>query len=188
MNKILRGATLAAVLSVTTVQTGQAQGIGPLLDWIHKLSGPQLWGGGLSVYTPVTPSKENSVRFRISGIYRTSYDETEEIDPDDASVQMITLRPVFEIPLGSLPFDLGAGFALHRFQGDDFQSFWHWSVPLQAQFRTGGLAHFRLGVSVDIYPRFDANDFAPLVVNVSTEKAEAVLGLFVGLDLDFALF
>ena len=138
------------------------------------------------MYTPVMPSKENSVRFRISAIYRTSYDEAEEIDPDDASIQMITLRPVFEIPLGSLPVDLGAGFAFHRFQGDDFQSFWHWSVPMQAQLRIpiGRVFRLRGGLSVDIYPRFDGSDFSPLIVNVSTEKAEAVLGAFLGFDLE----
>ena len=66
MNKILRGATLAAVLSITTVQTGQAQGIGPLLDWIHKLSGPQLWGVGASVYMPL--ERENPKSPNVSAI------------------------------------------------------------------------------------------------------------------------
>ncbi len=187
MNKIFRGAWQAAIFSFVTAQGAQAQGIGPLLDWISKLSGPQLWGGGLSVYTPVVPSKgEEGVRFRISGVYRTSYDEAEEIDPDDASIQMITLRPEFEFPLPSIPVDLGAGFAFHRFQGDDFQSFWHWSVPFRAQLRVpiGRVFRFRAGLSLNIYPAFDAGDFAPLIVNVSTDKAEAVFGALLGFDLE----
>ncbi|MCZ6915504.1 MAG: bifunctional serine/threonine-protein kinase/ABC transporter substrate-binding protein [Gemmatimonadetes bacterium] len=83
-------------------------------------------------------------------------------------------------------YSLGVGFTLHRLQGDDFQSFWHWSVPFRAQARVpiGRVFRFRGGVKLDIYPPFDTGDFAPLIVNVSTDKAEAVLGLFIGFDLE----
>ena len=54
MNKTIRVASLLLAISATSVQTAEAQGMGPIWDWINKLSGPDFgrkWA--IQFYSPV---------------------------------------------------------------------------------------------------------------------------------------
>jgi hypothetical protein len=100
-----------------------------------------------------------------------------------ANITMITLQPTVEFPLQKIPIDVGIGLAFHHFDGDA-DGFWHYSIPIQAQFRPRGNGKLvpRIGAALNVFPKFDDTDFAPLTVDVSRDHAEAVLQLFLGFD------
>ena len=156
--------------------------LGGILDWLHKLSGPRFVGAGLTaVYT--IPG-EAGIRLRLSGVYRTSISESGEVTPADANITMITVQPAVEFPVQKIPIDFGVGFALHRF-GGDAAGFWHYSVPIYAQFRPRGPRRVTplLGIGIHIFPKFNATDFAPLTFTVSRTNTDAVLQLFGGVTI-----
>lgn len=161
-----------------------AQDLGPILDWIHKLSGPPFVGAGLT--GSITVGQEPRFLLRLTGVYRTSVSESDAVDPDDANITMITLQPTVELPLETIPFDFGIGVALHRF-GGDADGFWHYSVPVLVQWRPRNASRLipRIGLALHVFPEFDATDFAPLTVDVSRDGAEAVLQSFVSLAIRF---
>ena len=157
-------------------------GLGAFLDWLNKLSGPRFVGAGVTAYYQFRGDAE--IRLRLSGVYRTSVSESGEVTPADANITMITLQPAVEFPVQKIPIDFGVGFAVHRF-GGDADGFWHYSVPVYAQFRPRGERRVTplLGIGVHIFPKFDAADFAPLGVTVSREDSEAVLQFFAGVSI-----
>lgn len=187
MIRVLKASWITALFLLGSASAASAQELGAILDWINKLSGPQFVGVGASFSTPLH-GRENGdrpIRYRLDGILHFSYDEAEEVDPDDASIRMITLRNMVQFPVRYLPLDFAVGLSLHRFSGTDFDAFWHWSVPIQAQVRATLWpgATLRFGPSVDLFPAFDDEDFLPLVVDVDRDDGEPGLGLFVGVDL-----
>jgi hypothetical protein len=175
---------LAGVGRLSAQAEDDGGGLGAILDWLHKLSGPRFVGAGVTGF--FTVSDATGIRLRLDGVYRTSISEAGEVEPENANITMITVQPTVEFPIPNIPFDLGVGVGLHRF-GGDVDGFWHYSIPILAQFRPrgGGRVVPRIGVAVHVFPTFDATDFAPLIVDVSRENAEAVLQLFVGLDFHF---
>jgi hypothetical protein len=159
-----------------------AQDLGGFLDWLHKLSGPRFLGAGLTgVYT--FPG-EAGIRLRLSGVYRTSISESGEVTPADANITMLSVQPALELPVQKIPIDFGVGFALHRFGGDAV-GFWHYSVPIYVQLRprSAGRVSPLFGIGIDVFPKFEQADFAPLTVTVSRVDSEAVLHLFAGLTI-----
>lgn len=190
MNRVLKTAWMTVLLLLGGATAAPAQDIGAILDWINKLSGPEFWGVGASFSVPLpgAEGRDPYFRYRLDGILHFSYDEAEEVDPDDADIRMFTIRNTVEFPVRYLPLDFTAGVSLHRFSGSDFDAFWHWSVPIALQVRVplSSRATLRFGPSLDIFPAFDDEDFLPLIVDVSRDDAEAVFGLFVGVD--FSLF
>jgi len=157
-------------------------GLGAFLDWLNKLSGPRFVGAGVTAYYQFPGDAE--IRLRLTGVYRTSVSESGEVTPADANLTMITVQPAVEFPVQQIPLDFGVGLALHRF-GGDAEGFWHYSVPIYAQFRP---RHARrvtpiLGIGVHLFPKFEQSDFAPLAVTVSRQDSEAVLQLFGGLSI-----
>jgi hypothetical protein len=164
-----------------SAQTDEGGGLGAFLDWLHRLSGPRFVGVGATGF--YTVPGETGIRLRFSGVYRTSVSESGEVTPANANITMLTLQPTIEFPLQQIPIDFGIGVGLHHF-GGDADGFWHYSIPIVAQFRPRGEGRIvpRIGLALNVFPKFDATDFAPLVVTVSRDDAEAVLQLFIGLD------
>jgi hypothetical protein len=187
MIRALQATAIAVFVLLANASAASSQ-VGALLDWINKLSGPQFVGVGASFYTPVARQDDGEpyLFYRLDGMIHFSYDEAEEVEPDDASIQMFTLRNMLQFPVRYLPLDFGVGVALHRFSGTDFDAFWHVSYPIQAQVRAPlapGVT-LRFGSNVDVYPAFDGGDFLPLFVDVSRDRAEVAWGLLLGLDFD----
>lgn len=186
MIRFLKSSWLAGLFLLVGASTTSAQDLGAILDWINKLSGPQFWGVGASLSTPLPGHEDRDpfFRYRLDGIWHMSYDEAEEVEPDDADIRMFTLRNTVQFPVRYLPLDFAVGLSLHRFSGPDFDAFWHYSVPVQAQLRVAlsETAVLRFGPSLDVFPAFDDEDFLPVVVDVSRDDAEAVIGLFLGVD------
>jgi hypothetical protein len=156
--------------------------VGAFLDWLHRLSGPRFVGAGVTAFKEI--SGDSGIRLRVSGVYRTSVSESGEVTPSDANITMISLQPALEFAVQKLPIEFGVGLALHRF-GGDAEGFWHYSVPVYVQFRPRGAARVQpvLGIGVHLFPKFEAQDFAPLAVTVSRQDSEAVLQLFGGVSI-----
>lgn len=182
MKRLIRSILLVGLVVVGGAERLPAQDLGAILDWLHKLSGPRFVGAGLT--GSVAPAGDSGIRLRLTGVYRTSISESGEVTPDDANITMLSLQPAVEFPVLGIPIDFGVGVALHRF-GGDAEGFWHYSVPVYVQFRPRNTRRVAplLGVGVHVFPRFEPSDFAPLVVTVSRQDAEAVLHLFGGVTI-----
>ena len=187
---------LFAVLAVFPTAgrvAAQEDGMGAILDWIHKLSGPPFIGFGLTGFHELrgvqlqgedTTHREPGIRFRLTTVYRMSISETGEVMPETANITMLTIQPTVEFPITRLPLEFGVGVALNRF-GGDADAFWHLSVPVLAQYRPRhASSRFvpRVGVAVHVFPGFSTSDFEPLVVDVQRGAAEAVLQFFVAIE------
>ena len=186
MKRLVRGIALVSLLvlggtGVASAQTAEGGGLGGFIDWLIRLSGPPFVGAGATAF--YTLRGEAGVRLRFSAAYRTSVSESGEVTPEDANITMVTLQPSVEFPLQKSPIDVGIGFAFHSF-GGDADGFWHYSVPLSAQYRPRGNGSVvpRIGAALNVFPKFDATDFAPLDVSVSRDNAEAVFQLFLGFE------
>lgn len=181
MKRLIQIVWLAGLGLVCVTGKLSAQ-VGAILDWLHKLSGPGFVGLGL---TGAYETKgQAQIRLRLTGVFRTSVSESGEVTPPDANITMLTFQPAVEFPLQQIPFDFGVGIALHYF-GGDADEFWHYSVPIYAQFRPRNQNRVIpvVGLGIQVFPKFDATDFAPLTVNVSRDDAEAVLQLFMGIHI-----
>jgi hypothetical protein len=181
MKRLIRSVWLAG-LGMTLMPGSASAQMGAFIDWLHRLSGPAFVGVGASgVYETPGAAK---VRLKLSGVYRTSVSESGEVIPATANITMLTFQPSVEFPLQQIPFDFGVGFALHRF-GGDADGFWHYSVPIYAQFRPRGARRIAplIGIGVHIFPKFELTDFAPLSVTASRTDSEAVLQLFAGISI-----
>lgn len=157
-------------------QAQDREGIGAIIDWINKLSGPTMVGPGVTYYNTVGP-----VRLRISGGYLFSVASDDVIEPDGSSVTMLAIKPAVEFPIGR-SFSVGAGLSLSRFGGDADEGFWHWSIPVygQAKIRLAGDPDtptwlLRLGLGAEYFPEFGADDFDPIDTGVSKDGGEFTL-------------
>lgn len=187
MMRLIRLLTLSLVVMVTTPSAVFAQEdesmIDAVIEFINKLSGPTMVGPEASYARPV-----GSVRLRFSTAYLFSVASDDVVEPDGASVTMLSLKPAIEFPMGDCPMSIGAGVSLHRFGGDADEAVWHWSVPVyfQGHFRVAGTEQepkvfLRVGMGGEYFPEFGADDFAPLTTGVSTDGGELTLIGFAGL-------
>lgn len=190
MNGRFRTAMMTALCLFFGAASAPAQDIGVILEWINKMSGPPFGGVGAAFTVPIAGREdpEPHFRYRAEAVFFFSYSEEGEVDPDDASIRLFTFRNTLVMPVRYIPLDVNVGVSLHRFSGSDFDSFWHWSIPIQAQLRIDKWdpVTVRLGPSVDVFHAFDQDDFLPLDVDVSRNDNEAVYGFLVGVD--FPLF
>ena len=151
---------IISLVAFASPQPAGAQGWGAILDWIHELSGPRMFGPALSYY-----SAGEGIRFRGTGAYRFSVASDDRIEPE-GSVTMFSIQPTVEIPITGGPFEVAIGGALHRFGGDADENFWHVSIPAYAQLRfdLGPRWRLRTGVGGHYWLKFDEDDFAPVRV------------------------
>lgn len=192
MKKLLSRSMVMAFLCFAGPQLAAAQqnggGFGGFMDWIHRLSGPRMLGGSVSYFSPHLPagSPENGarpiLRGRLTAAYRHSVSSDDKIEPDGSPITMFSIRPMVEISLHEY-VEIGIGGALHRF-GGDADSFWHWSIPayLQAGVPLTDVVELKAGVGVHYWPKFDAGDFLPLVVDVRRDEGEFTPAAFLGFD------
>ena len=197
MNKMIRVTWLCLAISVTSVQGVEAQGgIGPILDWINKLTGPQFGGVGAQIYFPFRwdgeplprpsapgeiPFDHGPLRLRLTGSYGWSMDVT------GSTIKMATGEVKLEYPVSFGQVELApvGGYARHRFFGDvDLFGHQSWSLEGQLRFPVGSPVLLRISVGAHFFPRFEATDFEPLTIDVSRTEGETVLGVLVGFDFE----
>jgi len=169
-------------------------GMGAFLNWIHRLSGPRMFGGSVSYFSPSVfaggPNEGGLLRARITGAYRHSFSSDDKIDPDGSAIAMISFEPMVEIHLARFggqnqyTIDFAAGASLNWLRGDITDSFLHTSFPAYFQFGLllSNNVFLKLGLGGHWWPQFDASDFAPLVVDVETTKGEFTPAAVLGFD------
>jgi hypothetical protein len=173
----------------------EAQGIGAILDWLGRMSGPQFWQVGATAtagFEPGDPERTSGVAGRVAVMAGRSFASVEQIDPDAASINILTVKPTLEYAVLSGVVGFEAGVAFHRFSGDA-DPFWHVSFPIHAALRpfarvrgAEALKGLRIGASANFFQQFQAEDFGPLVVTVETDQTELVWGAF--LNWEFFVF
>lgn len=172
LRQVLTCSCTLIVMAVALPSAVHAQRPGGLLDWIHKLSGPQFIGPALSYATG-----GEAARFRISGAYRWSFASDDVMDPD-GSITMFSLQPTGEFKLfqaWSAPIEAGLGLGLHRF-GGDVDGFWHFSIPIYAQALVplSDRLDLRVGLQTHYFFEFGDDDFSPIAVDVRRNRGEFV--------------
>ena len=94
---------------------------------------------------------------------------------------MISFEPMVEIHLREYgeqdqhTIDLAVGVSFNRFRGDFDDDFFHASYPayLQLGFRLNDTVFLKVSLGGQYWPKFDASDFAPLVVDVQTTRGSS---------------
>ena len=125
MRKLLSHSLVIGLLCVAGAQQVEAQmtnpGIGGFLDWIHRLSGPRMFGASVSVFSPTWsssgPGERPILRGRLTGAYRHSFSSDDKIDPDGSPVTMFSIQPMAEFHLvgNDNSIDIAIGAAFNRF-------------------------------------------------------------------------
>lgn len=169
---------LAGLVPAQPVQAQDDGGMGALLDWINKMSGPRMVGPAVTGW--IALGEGFALRGSVAARWSSTTDEA--ITPSGNRVSMVSLQPSVEYRMNET-VGFGAGLALHRF-GGDVDGFWHPSFPLYAHVRVPTEGRLRPVVSVgaQVFPEFDAEDFAPLTVDVSRDGPEASLWVSAGVE------
>jgi hypothetical protein len=176
IRRILRHAVLALALTVLGTGPADAQ-VSAVLDWIHRLSGPQFVGPNISYAVG-----NDRVRVRGALAYRWSVASDDAISPD-GGITMFSVSPTVEFRVLS-QLDLGIGAAAHRY-GGDVDGFWHWSIPVYAQgvFPASDRIAVRFGAGANWFFEFEGTDFQPLTVTAPRDGGELVPMIFAGVEL-----
>jgi hypothetical protein len=182
-HKMNRCAWLLLLVSVAGVQRAEAQGLGPLIDWIGKLSGPQFVQAGAFVSFRLEEGKNH--RVRLAAMYGTSFDEDV---PGGIDIRIFTFQPTVEAAIAGSDFEFVFGAAYHSFSGD-IPSFSHLSFPLELQWRPqiSRSLFFRIAAGARVFPAFGEDDF-PNPIHVSTDQADIVPAASIGLEIDLFRF
>ena len=171
----MAGSLIALALATAPTPAHAQDRLGGVLEWIHRLSGPQFIGPSVSY------ARGEEVGFRLALAYRWSVASDAQIDPD-GRLTMLSLTPTIEF--GVLDqLRLGTGAAAHRY-GGDVDGFWHWSVPVYAQgvFPASNSMDVLVGAGAHYFFEFEADDFSPRTVTAPRDGGELVPMLFAGLQ------
>jgi hypothetical protein len=185
MKKLICHLSVATFLCLTGVGRAEAQ-LGPILDWIHKLSGPGVLQGGLTYAAPLSPLDKVAVpRLRFSLMGGSAIDKSEEVAAPGGSILLVTGQVMLEVDLAGGLVAPGLGVSGHVFFGD-VDTFFKASFPLRVTFRplknTLVLKGLLVAPSLHFFPEWGADDFQPLTVNVSRDGNDWTLGLLLGYE------
>ena len=182
---------LAMLLCVTGVGKAEAQQrIGPILDWIYKLSGPGIMQAGLTGSFPVWTSPADRVnpvvaRMRFSLMGGSAIDKSEEVAPPGGDIFLVTGQVMIEFDLAGGVVSPGLGVSGHVFFGD-VDTFVKPSIPLRLLVRplrnTRFLRGLTIGPSLHYFFKWGADDFQPLTVQVSRDSGEVAWGFLLGYE------
>ena len=189
MKKSICHLFVATFLCLTGVGKAEAQ-LGPIMDWIHKLSGPGILQGGLTYSAPVWTSPADRVdpvvaRIRFSLMVGSAIDKSEEVAPPGGDIFLVTGQVMIEFDLAGGVVSPGLGVSGHVFFGD-VDTFVKASIPLRLLVRplrnTLFLKGLMIAPSLHYFFKWDADDFQPLTVQVSRDSGEVAWGLLVGYE------
>lgn len=173
---------LAGAGSASAQDDDNRGGMGAFLDWIHKLSGPPLFGGGL---TGFYGRPGEGFRFRLNVTIKFTYNESRAgAASDDISIRLISIEPLLEYGIPDVDFDVSAGPALDLYAAGA-ERISKLAFPIYAQFRPRNDSDFvpRVGAGVRLFPAFAADDFAQFPgLRVKRSGWEVVWQLFGGVE------
>lgn len=171
MKKLAYCTVVMTLISLAGGQSLEAQqsGIGGILDWINRLSGPRMVGPAATGWV----SLGERPRLRMSVARRWSVHTDDSPLPDDAQITMWSFQPTVDFRLSD-PLALGGGVAIHRFGGDFDNAFTHFSFPVYAQVRfpTGSRVQGVLSLGGHYFREFGEADFGTLPTGVSKDGGE----------------
>ncbi len=178
IRRIFKHTVLTLALTALWSAPADAQ-VSAVLDWIHRLSGPQFVGPNLSYAVALG---DGGVRLRGAAAYRWSVASDDAISPD-GGITMFSLSPTLEVRVLD-QLDLGVGAAAHHY-GGDVAGFWHWSIPFYAQgvFPASADVDIRFGAGANWFFEFEGTDFQPLTVTAPRDGGELVPMIFAGVEL-----
>ncbi len=191
---------VTSLACATRSAEGQRHGVGGVIDWISKLSGPGFVQVGGSFAMGVKPKTfardgdgdgDGGLLFRLTAMGGPSTKLEDNGQPVDEKIGIVTAQLTLEyrLPSASAVSIAGsAGYAFHRFFGGPFEPFNHSSFPVQLSLGSGRstskvLQRFRLAVTLNIFPPFPDDAFAPLVTGIDTQNWEFPLGLSLIIDI-----
>lgn len=189
MKRSICSLVFATLLCLAGARSADAQ-LGPILDWIHKLSGPGVMQAGLTYSAPLwtSPTGQVAARLRFSGMFGAAIDKSEEVLPPGGDIFLGTGRVIFELDLAGGVVSPGAGVMAHVFFGDvdtfvkpafiPARLLLH---PLKKQPVLNGLT---LGFNLYYYPKWGIDDFQPLVVMVERNSGEVTWGLLLAYEFE----
>ena len=173
------------VMTLFSLAGGQAleaqqSGIGGILDWIHRLSGPRMVGPAATGWV----SLGDVPRLRMSVARRWSVHTDDSPLPDDKEITMWSFQPTIDFRLSD-PLALGGGIAVHRFGGDFDDPVTHFSFPVYAQIRfpTGSGVQGVVSLGGHYFPEFGQTDFNPTPTGVSKDGGEFTFWFGVGFEV-----
>ncbi len=183
MKKLIRHLFVVTFLCLSGVGRTEAQ-IGPILDWIHKLSGPGIIQGGLTYSVPLTALHEMAhLRFSLMG--GSAIDKSEEVAAPGGDILLVTGQVMIEFDLAGGVVSPGLGVSGHVFFGD-VDTFVKASIPLRLLVRPLRnqriLKGLMIAPSLHYFFKWDADDFQPLTVQVSRGSGEVTWGLLLGYE------
>jgi hypothetical protein len=192
MKKSFRHLFLTMLLCLTGVGQAEAQRrLGPILDWIYKLSGPGIMQAGLTASLPVWTSPAVRVnpavaRVRFSGMLGSAIDKSEEVAPPGGSILVATGLVMMELDLAGGVVSTGMGVMAHAFFGDVDGFVKPAFIPARLMIRPfGKLRGLVVGASVYYYPKWGTDDFLPLTVEVSRDSGEWTWGPLLSYEVEF---
>lgn len=188
MKKSICHLFVATFLCLSGVGRAEAQ-MGPILDWIHKLSGPGILQGGLTYSVGLTSPAERVspvvARLRFSLMGGSAIDKSEEVAPPGGDILLATGQVMFELDLAGGLVSPGLGVSGHVFFGD-VDTFVKASIPLRVLVRPlrkqRVLRGLMIAPSLHYFFEWDADDFQPLTVQVSRDGGEVSFGLLLGYE------
>jgi hypothetical protein len=182
MKKLFFSAALMTIIGLAGAQSVEAQGggLGAILDYIHRLSGPRMVGPAATGWV----SLGEVPRLRLSVARRWSWHYEGAVLPEGRSVRMWSFQPALEARIKG-PLFAGGGVAVHSFDGDFAERFTHVSYPVYAQLRFPARAGVQAVVSggYHIFPAFPEDAFGDLETGVSKTAREGSLWFGVGFEV-----
>ena len=204
MKRLLSCAVVMVLVGFAGVQPLEAQrgGFVGFMDFINKLSGPSINGGGASAWVAlggeiIPDSREDSLaagsgarnRIRVSHAWRSSGTSDPAIAESGKQINMNSVQISYERVVVGNPRELhlaaGLGFARHDFSGD-FDDFTNWSViPIYAQVSVplGDWLALTFGGGMHSFFEFETTDFNGLTVEIPRDVKEWTLSWGFGLEL-----
>ncbi len=185
MKKSICHLFVATFLYLTGVGKAEAQ-LGPVLDWIHKLSGPGILQGGLTYSVPwwTSPDEAAVARLRFSLMGGSAIDKSEEVAAPGGDILLVTGQVMIELDLAGGVVSPGLGVSGHVFFGD-VDTFFKPSFPFRLTLRplkNTPLKGLLVAPSLHYFPEWGADDFQPLTVQVSRDGGEVAWGLLLGYE------
>lgn len=207
MKKSICHLFVATFLCLSGVGRAEAQ-LGPILDWIYKLSGPGIMQAGLTgsfpVWTSTAVAESNRgqfldfqvdpvnpvvARLRLSGMFGSAIDKSEAVAPPGGDIFLVTGQVILELDLAGGVVTTGVGVMAHVFFGDVDTFVKPAIIPARLLIRPfrkkSVLKGLTFGPSAYYYPKWSADDFEPLTVVVSETSGEWTWGLL--LSYEFGL-
>ena len=187
MKKSICHLFVATFLCLSGVERAEAQ-LGAILDWIHKLSGPGIMQAGLTYSAPVGTSPTDRVvaRMRFSGMLGSAIDKSEEVAPPGGDIFLATGQVILELDIAGGVVSPGVGVMAHVFFGDVDTFVKPAIIPARLLIRPfrkkSVLRGLTIGPSAYYYPKWGADDFQPLTVDVPRRSGELTWGLLLSYE------